>query len=180
MASFLSEGGFFFWAALSAYLRGGMPRCVWATSERVFGENPSLQITRSEIPSSTLSSTRIHREFHTRSIRNMTTDLMGRIKKSFGSDSRPEIPLARPESRSNTVSGPEETRTQPRVHFKGWTTPSSDGAQCASQDVRDAAHSPPSVLGRYLGPPVIEHKYPQDSKWRRHSISAQEQYYTRG
>ncbi|KAK2595640.1 hypothetical protein QQS21_006611 [Conoideocrella luteorostrata] len=109
----------------------------------------------------------------------MTTEFMEKIKKTLGHEGRPEIPLAHPESRSNSVSGPEEIKSQPRVHFKGWTPPSSSssGSNCGpNHNVRDAAHSPPSVLSQHLGPPVIEHKYPQDSKWRRHSISAQEQY----
>ncbi|KZZ89734.1 hypothetical protein AAL_07627 [Moelleriella libera RCEF 2490] len=118
------------------------------------------------------------------------TDFMEKIKKTFsgGSSSnshrhetRPEIPLAHPESRSNSVSAsPEDIRSEPRVHFKGWGASSSSSTEpCANHNVRDAAHSPPSVLSQHLGPPVIEHKYPQDSKWRRHSISAQEQHYLR-
>ncbi|KAG6027679.1 hypothetical protein E4U41_000863 [Claviceps citrina] len=115
----------------------------------------------------------------------MPTHIMERIKRSLGSDSRPEIPLAcPPPSRSSSVSGPgpRDMRTQPRLHARGATSRSRSDIlpeQCPNHDVRDAAHSPPSVLSRYLGPPVVEHKYPQDSKWRRHSISAQEQYFTR-
>ncbi|KAG5972583.1 hypothetical protein E4U55_000789 [Claviceps digitariae] len=107
----------------------------------------------------------------------MPTDLMEKIKKSFSSDfSRPEIPLACPSSsRSSSIAGLHDIRPHPRMQFKGPTT--SD--RCPNHNVRDAAHSPPSVLSQYLGPPVVEHKYPQDSKWRRHSISAQEQYFTR-
>ncbi|CCE34283.1 hypothetical protein E4U22_008808 [Claviceps purpurea] len=113
----------------------------------------------------------------------MPADIMEKIKKSFSSDSsRPELPLACPSSsRSNSVSGPEDIRTHPRSPIRGPTSPasSSDLPRCPNHDVRDAAHSPPSVLSQYLGPPVVEHKYPQDSKWRRHSVSAQEQYFTR-
>ncbi|KAG6002445.1 hypothetical protein E4U21_003088 [Claviceps maximensis] len=113
----------------------------------------------------------------------MHNNLMEKIKKSFGSDSsRPELPLACPSSRSNSITGPQDIRPHPRVHFKGMPprTSSSDvPPRCPNHNVRDAAHSPPSVLSQYLGPPVVEHKYPQDSKWRRHSISAQEQYFTR-
>lgn len=59
------------------------------------------------------------------------------------------------------------------------TSPSTGASPPAKHDVLDAAHSPPSVLSQHLGPPTIEHKYPRDSKWRRHSISAQEQHYLR-
>ncbi|KAJ6442586.1 kynureninase [Purpureocillium lavendulum] len=50
---------------------------------------------------------------------------------------------------------------------------------CESHDPRDAAHSPPSVVAQHLGPPTIEHDYPQDSTTRRHSFSEQEKYYMR-
>lgn len=128
----------------------------------------------------------------------MTSKLMGKLKETLGNDARPAIPLARPEAASG--SAPREIQSSPRVQFKGsryvrWlettrtradsaasstsTSPSTGASPPAKHDVLDAAHSPPSVLSQHLGPPTIEHKYPQDSKWRRHSISAQEQHYLR-
>lgn len=34
-------------------------------------------------------------------------------------------------------------------------------------------------MSTHLGPPTIEHDYPEDSKHRRHSVSHQEQHYMR-
>ncbi|KAK9434842.1 xylitol dehydrogenase [Metarhizium brunneum] len=111
----------------------------------------------------------------------MTSKLMGKLKETLGNDTRPAIPLARPEAASG--SAPREIQSSPRVQFKGSsstsTSPSTGASPPAKHDVLDAAHSPPSVLSQHLGPPTIEHKYPRDSKWRRHSISAQEQHYLR-
>ncbi|KAG8410885.1 hypothetical protein J3459_016914 [Metarhizium acridum] len=110
----------------------------------------------------------------------MTSKLMGKLRETLGNDNRPAIPLAHPEAASG--SAPREIQSSPRVQTKGSASspPSSTSASPpAKPDVLDAAHSPPSVLSQYLGPPTIEHKYPQDSKWRRHSISAQEQHYLR-
>ncbi|KAG5914065.1 hypothetical protein E4U53_004719 [Claviceps sorghi] len=103
----------------------------------------------------------------------MPADLMEKIKKSFSNDARPEIPLACPSPRPPSTA-PQDIR-HPRTHVS--SRPSD--VPCPNHDVRDAAHSPPSVLSRHLGPPVVEHKYPHDSKWRRHTVSAQEQYFTR-
>ncbi|OAQ62829.1 hypothetical protein VFPPC_16385 [Pochonia chlamydosporia 170] len=105
----------------------------------------------------------------------MTSKFMDKLKETLGSDSRPQIPLVQPESAS-----PREIPSRPRI--KGSLSPRPSNATLSppsNHNVLDAAHSPPSVFSQYLGPPTIEHKYPQDSTWRRHSISAQEQHYMR-
>ncbi|TWU76251.1 hypothetical protein ED733_004923 [Metarhizium rileyi] len=113
----------------------------------------------------------------------MTSRLMEKLKETLGSDSRPVIPLAHPEPSpaSASASAAREIKSSPRVHFKGAASspPLPSTSPPAKQHLLDAAHSPPSVLSQHLGPPTIEHKYPRDSKWRRHSISAQEQHYLR-
>ncbi|KAK3180457.1 hypothetical protein K4F52_008185 [Lecanicillium sp. MT-2017a] len=43
----------------------------------------------------------------------------------------------------------------------------------------DASKITPSEMSTHLGPPTIEHDYPEDSKHRRHSVSHQEQHYMR-
>ncbi|QUC17225.1 uncharacterized protein UV8b_01466 [Ustilaginoidea virens] len=97
--------------------------------------------------------------------------IVHKIKKSLGHDTRPAIPLADPKVQSPAAARPDDKHS-PRLQ------PSSS-PPCENHNVRDAAHSPPSVLSQHLGPPIIEHNYPKDSKWRRHSISAQEQHYLR-
>ncbi|KAK0391713.1 hypothetical protein NLU13_1212 [Sarocladium strictum] len=43
----------------------------------------------------------------------------------------------------------------------------------------DAAKMPPSAFRQQVGEPVIEHNYPQDSTYKRHSVSHQENHYLR-
>jgi hypothetical protein len=43
----------------------------------------------------------------------------------------------------------------------------------------DAAQMPPSAFRQQVGEPTIEHDYPEDSTYKRHSVSHQENHYMR-
>ncbi|CEJ86961.1 hypothetical protein VHEMI04260 [[Torrubiella] hemipterigena] len=69
-----------------------------------------------------------------------------------------------------------------RVTFKGSESRSSSPQEPGSPKKKfqiDAARHTPSEAAQFLGPPTVEHGYPQDSKHRRHSMTEQERHMLR-